>query len=206
MQPEAHWERVYTSKSPDEVSWYQAQADRSLRLIRGTGIPHSGAMIDVGGGASTLVDGLLDGGYNNLTVLDLSSAALDRAKARLGGRANAVEWLQADITRTTLPRAAYELWHDRAVFHFLTEPEDRHAYVQTLLHSVKSGGHVIVATFADDGPLQCSGLTVVRYDPARLHAQFGDGFMLVTHEREAHRTPSGTIQPFTYCQFRKLGS
>ena len=206
MSEKEHWERVYSSKATDAVSWYQEHADHSLRLIEQTGLSQSAALIDVGGGASTLVDDLLARGYNNIAVLDLSLAALEAAQRRLGARAQAVEWLEADITKAALPVHAYDLWHDRAVFHFLTAPEDRQAYVQTVLRSVKPGGHVIVATFAEDGPLQCSGLPVMRYNSTQLHAEFGDAFTLVVHQREAHHTPFGTTQQFTYCYCRKVSS
>lgn len=203
MHSKEHWERVYSAKATDAVSWYQEHADHSLRLILETGVPRSASLIDVGGGASTLVDDLLAKNYQDITVLDLSAAALNSAKTRLGTRADAVKWLEADITKAELPVQAYDVWHDRAVFHFLTSPEDRHVYVQSVLRSVKPGGHIVVATFAEDGPLQCSGLPVMRYSADQLHAEFGDAFTLVTHEREAHRTPFGTTQQFTYCYCRK---
>ena len=206
MQSKEHWERAYSTKAVDAVSWYQQHADHSLRLIEVTGVSHTSSIIDVGGGASTLVDDLLAKSYQNITVLDLSAAALNFAKERLGARAGSVTWLESDITRTELPLHAYDVWHDRAVFHFLTAPEDRHAYVQTVLRSVKPGGHVIVATFAEDGPLQCSGLPVMRYSATQLHAEFGEAFTLISHEREAHHTPFGTTQQFTYCYCRKSAS
>lgn len=206
MPSKQHWEHVYAVKATDAVSWYQAHAEHSLRLIRDTGLPRTAALIDVGGGASTLVDDLLAEGYQDLSVLDLSAAALQTAQARLGRRAGAVKWRVADITRAVLPVHAYDLWHDRAVFHFLTDPKDRHAYVQAVLRAVKPGGHVIVATFAEDGPLQCSGLPVVRYRAEQLHAEFGDAFELLAHEREVHHTPFGTVQPFTYCYCRRAVS
>jgi len=199
MQSKEHWERVYSTKSTDAVSWYQPHADHSLQLIEATGVPRTASIIDVGGGASTLVDDLLARDYQGITVLDLSSAALNSAKDRLGTKANSVTWLESDITRAELPFHAYDVWHDRAVFHFLTAPEDRHAYVKSVLRSVKPGGHVIVATFAEDGPLQCSGLPVMRYSAAQLHAEFGEGFKLISHDRELHHTPFGTTQQFTYC-------
>lgn len=206
MQSKEHWERAYSTKAVDAVSWYQQHADHSLRLIEATGVSHTSSIIDVGGGASTLVDDLLAKSYQNITVLDLSAAALHSAKERLGARAGSVTWLESDITRTELPLHAYDVWHDRAVFHFLTAPEERRAYVQTVLHSVKPGGHVIVATFAEDGPFQCSGLPVMRYSATQLHAEFGEAFTLISHEREAHHTPLGTTQQFTYCYCRKSAS
>lgn len=203
MQSKQHWENVYTTKATDAVSWFQEHAEHSLKLIQQTGAPLSASIIDIGGGASTLVDDLLAKGYSNLSVLDLSAAALSAARNRLGAKASAVNWLVADITKARLPLHNYDVWHDRAVFHFLTTPEERLAYVQAVLRAVKPGGHVIVATFAEDGPLQCSGLPVMRYNPDELHAEFGELFTLVHHEKESHQTPFGTAQQFTYCYCRK---
>lgn len=206
MQQKDHWEKVYSTKPTDGVSWYQEHADRSLDLIRGTGVRPDASIIDVGGGASTLVDDLLREGYASLTVLDLSGAALAAARTRLGQRASEVTWLEADITRAGLPAQAYDVWHDRAVFHFLTSEDDRKAYVETVLRAVKPGGHVIVATFAEDGPLQCSGLPVRRYSADELHAEFGQPFTLLRHQREEHHTPFGTVQKFVYCYCRRQDS
>lgn len=199
MQSKDHWEKVYSTKPTDAVSWFQAHADQSLRLIRETGVPLSASIIDVGGGASTLVDDLLNAGYSDVTVLDLSRAALDAAQKRLGSRAGAAHWLEANITEVELPHPAYDVWHDRAVFHFLTSIEERQAYVATVLRAVKRGGHVIVATFAEDGPTQCSGLPVMRYSADALHDEFGAPFKLMKHEKEEHHTPFGTVQKFVYC-------
>jgi SAM-dependent methyltransferase len=204
LESKAHWDRVYSTKATDAVSWYQLHAERSLRFIRATGVPLSAPIIDIGSGASTLVDDLLMGGYSELTVLDISGAALRTAKERLGESARNVKWLEASITTARLPVAAYDVWHDRAVFHFLTSAEDRQAYVQTVLGAVKPGGHVIVATFADDGPTQCSGLPTRRYSADALHAEFGQQhFTLIRHEKEAHRTPLGSVQQFVYCHFSR---
>jgi len=203
MQSKAHWERVYTTKAPTGVSWFQEHARESVRLIAQTGVDQAASLIDVGGGASTLVDDLLDEGYSKLTVLDLSEAALSTVRLRLGARASEVTWLAGDITRIELPRHAYDVWHDRAVFHFLTLREEREAYVRAVLHAVKPGGHVIVATFADDGPDHCSGLPVMRYSADGLHAEFGAPFTLLKQQREAHRTPLGNVQKFIYCLCRK---
>jgi SAM-dependent methyltransferase len=202
MKPKEHWDRVYATKPPSKVSWYQPHAERSMRLIQGTRVPRTAAIIDVGGGASTLVDDLLDQGYTALTVLDVSAAALAAARARLGARKSSVTWLESDITEARLPVHGYDLWHDRAVFHFLTSPEDRRKYVAAVLRAVRPKGHVIVATFAEDGPAQCSGLPVVRYRPEELHAEFGPSFALLQHEKEEHHTPSGTVQEFVYCYCR----
>ncbi len=206
MQAKHHWEHVYENKSPESVSWFQEHAEYSMQFIRNTGVENSANIIDVGGGASTLVDDLLDDGYEAITVLDLSGAALSAAKERLGRRADGVQWLIGDITKIDLPLHAYDVWHDRAVFHFLTRKEDRQAYVDAVLGAVKPGGHVIVATFAKDGPLQCSGLPVMRYDSRQLHAEFGSPFTLVQHERQVHNTPAGNVQKFIYCYCRKENS
>jgi ubiquinone/menaquinone biosynthesis C-methylase UbiE len=187
MDRRQHWEQVYTTKATDSVSWFQEHADQSLRLIQNTGLAKDAAIIDVGGGASTLVDDLVAEGYTDLTVLDLSSTALAVAKRRLGKLAEKVHWLEGDVTRAELPIHRFDIWHDRAVFHFLTESADRHAYVEQVMRTVRPGGHVIVATFAEDGPEKCSGLPVMRYRPATLHAEFGDAFLLVAHNKEAHR-------------------
>ncbi len=206
MQSKKHWEHVYSSKPTDAVSWYQEHAEQSLRLIHQTGLPPTASIIDVGGGASTLVDDLLRDGYSSTTVLDLSAAALAAAKSRLGEKASTVTWLVANITEVELPASSYDIWHDRAVFHFLTNEHDRHAYVTAVLRAVKPGGHVIVITFGEDGPQQCSGLPVMRYSPQSLHAEFGEPFTLLKHEQEEHHTPFGTVQKFIYCYCRRAAS
>lgn len=203
MENKTHWEHIYHTKDTTQVSWYQLHPRLSLQYIQNTGIVRTGHIIDVGGGASTLVDHLLDDGFRHVTVLDISAAALEIAQQRLGQRAESVTWLEADITRTTLPHHAYDLWHDRAVFHFLTEREDRQRYVNAVKEAVKPGGHVIVATFASDGPEKCSGLEVARYDPQSLHNEFGTDFEYVDSTREEHHTPFGTQQKFLYCYCRK---
>lgn len=202
MQQKEHWENVYATKPATGVSWFQEHPEQSLRLIAGTGVPLSASILDVGGGASTLVDDLLARGYTSLSVLDISAAALKAAQARLGDRAGKVRWIEGDITAIDLPVRAYDVWHDRAVFHFLTAPEQRSAYVERVLRSVKPGGHVIVSTFAEDGPIQCSGLPVMRYSAEALHSEFGAAFKLLKHESEDHRTPAGNIQKFVYCYCR----
>ncbi|MGE5089887.1 MAG: class I SAM-dependent methyltransferase, partial [Candidatus Levyibacteriota bacterium] len=153
----------------------------------------------VGAGESTLVDDLLAHGYRHLSAMDLSSTALDVAKARLGASARDVEWLCGDVRTFVFGAGRFDVWHDRAVFHFLTDPADRRAYVRQVVHAVRPGGHVIVATFGPEGPTQCSGLDVARYDPEALHDEFGSGFRLVQHRTELHRTPAGKTQQFTYC-------
>lgn len=199
MQAKSHWDNVYATKSNESVSWYQPQAVLSLQLIRQVVLNSSARVVDVGGGASTLVDDLLAGGMSNLGVLDISQAALAVARERLGARAASVDWIEGDITRVELEAATIDVWHDRAVFHFLTSAADRAAYVAQLRHAVRPGGHVIVAAFGPDGPLRCSGLPVVRYAPDALHAQFGQAFELLEHVSEDHRTPSGAVQRFVYC-------
>jgi ubiquinone/menaquinone biosynthesis C-methylase UbiE len=206
MQSKDHWNRVYTTKTPTHVSWFQEHARQSVALIDQSGVPKDAAIIDVGGGASTLVDDLVDANYRNVTVLDLSDAALAAAQARLGERAAHVAWIAGDITQIELPVHAYDVWHDRAVFHFLTSQEDREAYVRAVLRAVKPGGIVIVATFAEDGPDHCSGLPVMRYSADALHAEFGAPFTLMKQEREEHHTPGGATQKFIYCMCRKAPS
>lgn len=204
MQPKEHWENVYTTKTPTEVSWFQEHAALSLKLIQQAATDTSASIIDVGGGASMLVDDLLRQGFNHVTVLDLSGAALTAARSRLGAAAARVTWREANVLETTFSMHAYDVWHDRAVFHFLTTPEERSAYVRAVLHAVKPGGLVIVATFAEDGPTKCSGLPVMRYSANELHAEFGEPFELLGHEREAHHTPGGNEQKFVYCFCRKV--
>jgi SAM-dependent methyltransferase len=203
MNQKQHWEQLYGTKGAESVSWFQPHADQSLRLIHHTGLGKNAAIIDVGGGASRLVDDLLAEGYRDLTVLDLSAIALDVARQRLGVHARDVRWLVGDITNVELPPQRYDIWHDRAVFHFLTDAESRHAYVEQVMRAVRPGGHVIVATFAEDGPEKCSGLPVMRYRPDQLHSEFGDAFQLVEHAKEAHHTPAGAVQQFIYCYCRK---
>jgi SAM-dependent methyltransferase len=198
----SHWEGVYTAKAPTEVSWFQEHPERSLDLIRRTGLPLDAAIVDVGGGASTLVDDLIAAGYSDLTVLDISASALEAARSRLGPRAARVHWIEADATTHPWPAARFDLWHDRAVFHFLLDDDARRRYVHAAHHAVRPGGHVIVATFGPQGPARCSGLPVARYAPGELHAQFGPAFTLVDHATEDHTTPWGAIQQFVYCYCR----
>lgn len=203
MDAKSHWERVYQTKRPDQVSWYRPHLDVSLELITKTISNHDARIIDVGGGEATLVDDLLASGYRNVDVLDLSETALDVARQRLGTSATSVGWLRGDVTSYPFEPSTYDLWHDRAVFHFLTDPSARSAYVRQVLHAVKPGGHVIVATFGPEGPAQCSGLDVVRYDSTSLHDQFGERFELLGHELEEHTTPAGRLQQFVYCLCRR---
>ncbi|BCA54658.1 hypothetical protein W02_17980 [Nitrospira sp. KM1] len=186
------------------MSWYQTRPLISLELIRETGVaPHTAQIIDVGGGASSLADGLLADGYLHLTVLDVSRAALDHARERLGARANAVTWIEADMTTVTLPQETYDVWHDRAAFHFLTESEQRRRYVEAVRHALRPGGHVIIATFALDGPTRCSGLEVMRHSSMTLGTELGARFELMRTVQELHRTPGGREQAFQYSLFKK---
>lgn len=197
-----HWEQVYRTRAPDQVSWYQPEARISLNLIRRVAADRDAAIIDVGGGASTLVDGLLDSGYRDITVLDIASEALAVTRARLGERAGDVRWIDDDIVTADLPAAAYDVWHDRAVFHFLTDAADRARYMDQVKHALRPGGHLIMATFALDGPPRCSGLGVVRYSAESLGVELGNGFELLDSVREEHHTPSGAIQRFQYSLLR----
>jgi ubiquinone/menaquinone biosynthesis C-methylase UbiE len=202
VDAKTHWEKVYATKTPDAVSWYRRHLDRSLALIERAVPERSASIIDVGGGESTLVDDLLLRGYTNITVLDVSQGAIDVTRSRLGSAADQVRWIAADITQVELEPRAYDLWHDRAVFHFLTVLEQRTAYVGQVARSVKPGGHVIVSAFGPEGPTKCSGLEVVRYDADSLHREFGVSFRLVESSTELHRTPFDTTQQFLYCYCR----
>ena len=194
-----HWNRVYQTKEPTQVSWYRAHLETSLELTAQAAPDRASAIIDVGGGEATLVDDLMARGYGDVTVLDISDAALEVTRRRLGDRAAAVHWVSGDVTTVALPEERYDVWHDRAVFHFLTDPDRRTAYVRQVARSVRRGGHVIVATFGPEGPLQCSGLDVVRYDADALHDEFGARFELVSHREEVHETPGGRQQQFLWC-------
>lgn len=203
MDTKDYWQKIHRTKGSNQVSWYQAHPTLSLEYIKNTGIDKQGKIIDVGAGASLLVDHLLDDGFQKITVLDISGEALEMSKTRLDKRANLVTWLEADITKANLPHFQYDVWHDRAVFHFLTNPQDRESYIKVVTNSVKPGGHVIVATFADDGPEKCSGLEVARYNSESLHNEFGANFDLIDSTHEVHQTPFGTEQKFVYCYCRK---
>lgn len=197
-----HWETVYREKEEDAVSWFQERPRTSLELIARTGRDRSARIVDVGGGASRLVDSLLDAGYTDLTVVDVASAALARAKERLAARAERVAWEACDL-RAWRPETPFDIWHDRAVFHFMVSPEDRSAYLETMRHALKRGGHAIIATFAADGPEKCSGLSIERYEPDALAARLGPEFRLVESLHEAHATPGGKIQAFQYSRFQR---
>lgn len=203
MPNKKHWETVYSTKASDSVSWFQAHAETSLKFIQNLNLEKNASIIDVGGGASTLVDDLLLNGHSSISVLDLSSAALETAKNRIGLSSEGVQWLEADVTEVQFSKHQFEVWHDRAVFHFLIKPEERQAYINNVLHSVRPNGHIIISTFAEDGPIQCSGLPVMRYSSASLHAEFGENFILKSQLKEIHNTPFGTTQNFLFCHFVK---
>lgn len=202
MDVREHWERVYGSKAPDQVSWFRPHLETSLALIEAAAPERTSSIIDIGGGASTLVDDLLDKGYRDVTVADISEAALAVARDRLASNAGLVRWIHGDATRLNLEPQSADVWHDRAVFHFLTEPRQRAAYVQQVARTVRPGGHIIVSTFGPEGPTKCSGLDVVRYDADSLHGEFGSSFRLVNSFNEIHNTPFGTTQQFLYCYCR----
>jgi SAM-dependent methyltransferase len=199
----SHWDGVYAGKADEELSWFQAAPGTSLELIARSGARPTWKIIDVGGGTSRLVDALLDRGFGAVTVLDISATALVRAKARLGERGSSVVWVTADVTAWT-PVGRYDLWHDRAVFHFLTEAKDKEAYVAALKAGVGEGGQIIIGTFALDGPERCSGLPVCRYDADGLAAALGTGFRLLETLPEVHVTPAGTAQRFQYSRFVRV--
>lgn len=202
MDTRSHWEQIYKSKRPEQLSWFQQEATLSHELITLLAPAHNAHIIDVGAGASTLVDGLLATGYRRITALDLSVSALAEAQNRLGHVGATVKWMPADVLSVSLPSSTFDVWHDRAVFHFLTDASDRTHYVNQVRRTVRPGGVVLVATFAEDGPSRCSGLDVRRYSAQALHREFGTEFGLVESRRQAHTTPTGAMQAFTYCAFR----
>lgn len=203
MRDEAHWSAVYRSKPSDSVSWYQPAPEPSLRALERLGVPSSASLIDVGGGASNLVDALIERGWSDLSVLDIAAPALEVSKKRLGEPAAHIHWTVADIA-TWLPDRTYDVWHDRAVFHFLTLAEERKGYRRALLNGTAPGGFVIIATFAPDGPEKCSGLPIQRYDPESLSRELGSALQLMDAWREAHLTPGGSSQAFNWCVFRRV--
>lgn len=199
---QSHWENVYTTKGEGEVSWYEDTPALSLELLREAGLTSSMSVIDIGGGASGLVDALVSEGQAQMTVLDLSSAALETAKSRLANPER-VQWFVSDVTAWA-PDRQYDLWHDRAAFHFLTAAEDQQAYVRVLRKALKHGGRAVIGTFAPDGPEKCSGLPVARYDPEALQAVLGQQFRLISTRRHEHATPWGAVQKFQFSIFEKL--
>lgn len=203
MNQKDHWEQVYSTKPTEKLGWYEPHLQTSLSWIKGLSLAIDARIIDVGGGASTLVDDLLDAGYRSITVLDISEKALSSAKARLGEKAGLVTWLDGDIASVDLLIHSYELWHDRAVFHFLIMFEQQRKYRDNLLKALKPGGHLIIATFAPEAPPKCSGLPVQRYSPEQLQNTLGTEFELERHHKELHITPGGVEQMYLYCHFRR---
>jgi len=200
---QVHWQNVYTEKGEFQVSWFQERPALSLQLIEGTGAKPASAIVDIGGGASRLVDALLEKGYRDVTVLDLSASAASISKARLGHAGAAANWIVADVTQWE-PQRQYDLWHDRAAFHFLTETSDQAAYIERLNKALRLGGHAIIGTFALDGPERCSGLPVVRYDAVQLSTTLGPSFALVDARHEDHKTPWNAVQRFQFSVFRRV--
>ena len=203
MGDPTHWESVYQKKATDAVSWYRPHLEQSVAWIRQVAPSNDARLVDAGGGASTLVDDLLALGLGRITVIDLSATALQRSQARLGDRAKQVRWLAGDVTQPLLDPGSVDLWHDRAVFHFLTDPGDRAAYVEQLRAALRPGGHAILATFGPDGPEKCSGLPVQRYSPQGIADALGMGFTLVQTTTEVHQTPWGSPQAFSYALLRR---
>jgi SAM-dependent methyltransferase len=194
-----HWNTVYSKKRPDEVSWYQADPSYSLELIKAAGLTRKQRVLDVGGGASILVDRLLDLGFTRPGVLDLSAAALASSQERLGEAAGEVDWIVGDVL-SYRPDHPWDLWHDRAVFHFLVDAADRRRYREALYWAVPAGGHVVIATFGPQGPERCSGLDTVRYSATKIASELGDGVRLVEDRLEEHSTPQGKMQQFVYAR------
>ena len=197
-----HWERIYQKHSPTEVGWYQSYPERSLKLIYNTGADTDSSIIDVGGGTSTLAKHLLDKGYEKLAVLDISGNSIERAKSQLDEKSREINWIEADVTKYSFTEQ-YDIWHDRAVFHFLTKAEDRKGYITSLNQALKLNGHLIIATFSLDAPPKCSGLSVVRYSSETLQSELGDNFILEEAVVEDHVTPSWVKQNFIFCRFIK---
>lgn len=204
MDAQAHWDQIYSARAPETLSWYQVHLQSSLDLIAATGVGCEASVIDVGAGASNLAGDLLTRGYRRVTALDLSPAGLAHAQTRLGEKMSAVNWLVGDVTAVALPHQAYDVWHDRAVFHFLVQPAACEAYRQAVRHALRPDGHLIIATFDLDGPPRCSGLDVVRYSPSMLANLFGDEFTLVESRRETHVTPGGFTQQFQFSRLRRV--
>jgi 2-polyprenyl-3-methyl-5-hydroxy-6-metoxy-1,4-benzoquinol methylase len=201
MGSQTHWENVYRTKSPEQTSWYQPHLQTSLEWISQAAPGRSASIIDVGGGESTLAADLVALGYRNITVLDLSESAIEKSQNRLGDAAQQIKWLVTDVTEAALPPRSYDLWHDRALFHFLTGPGQRRAYVRRLVSSLRPKGHAVIATFGHDGPQKCSGLATNRYDAQSLLRELGPDFQLARSSLVDHQTPSGATQKFLYCHF-----
>ncbi len=206
MTSKSHWENVYTKSSAKRVGWYRQHLQTSLEMIAATGAGLEARVIDIGGGAATLVDDLLGYGYERITVLDWSGAALSLTRSRLGNLASKVQWIEGDVKNVELPPDHYDIWHDRAVFHFLTDAADRRKYMDKLQRSLSGDGHVVIATFAPEAPPKCSGLNVQRYTPELLQIELGENFALEAQKPELHVTPGGVKQMYWYCRFRRLAS
>lgn len=199
----SHWEAIYRAKTEDQVSWFQQTPEPSLTLLDLAGATPDAAIVDIGAGASHLVDALIDRGYGDVTVLDISQAALDADRARLGPAASRVTWIRSDVMAWH-PDRGYDIWHDRAAFHFLTDPADQAAYAAVVTHTLKPGGHAIIGTFAPDGPEKCSGLPIIRHDADSIGKLLGSSFELIDARRHEHKTPWDSVQLFQFSTFRKL--
>ncbi len=202
MDARSHWEQVHATKRPEQVSWFRPHLERSLELIERAAPDRLASIVDVGAGQSTLVDDLLGLGYEKITVLDISQMALDASKTRVGALGPAVQWICGDVTEAELPEGVIDVWHDRAVFHFLTEAGQRRSYVERVKRALKPGGSLIVSTFGPSGPERCSGLAAMRYDTPALGIEFGDRFRLVESSLDLHETPSGAVQQFLCSWYR----
>jgi SAM-dependent methyltransferase len=202
MDARSHWEHVHATKDPEQVSWFRPHLERSLELIERAAPGRGASILDVGAGQSTLVDDLLRLGYEHISVLEISQTALDALKERVGEMGRTIRWICGDVTETVLPGGSFDLWHDRAVFHFLTEAGQRRAYVERVMSALKPGGSLLVSTFGPSGPERCSGLATMRYDAATLGSEFGDRFRLVESSLDRHETPSGAVQQFLSCWYR----
>lgn len=200
MDTKKHWDSTYNARRGGELSWYQEYPKISLEMIHNSGVGVDDAILDVGGGTSLLTDCLLNEGFRDLTVLDISAAALEKDRRRLGADASKVAWIEQDITRFK-PDRNYALWHDRALFHFLTRAQDRKAYVQALRKALRPAGQALIATFAIGGPKRCSGLDIMQYDAASVGKELGPGFSLLEQQQQDHRTPAGEVQAFGYYRF-----
>jgi SAM-dependent methyltransferase len=202
MDARSHWEQVYATKDPEQVSWFRPHLERSLELIERAAPDRAASILDVGAGQSTLLDDLLALGYGKVTVLEISPTAIEALKGRVGQAGRAIRWICGDVTEAVLPEASFDLWHDRAVFHFLTEAGQGRAYVERVKRALKPGSSLIVSTFGPSGPERCSGLAAMRYDASSLGSEFGDQFRLVESSLDRHETPSGAVQQFLSCWYR----
>ncbi len=200
---QSHWEKAYRRLLPEKMGWYQDRPEQSLRLIQQTDLDPTATIIDVGGGTSRLALALLDAGYSKSTVLDISHDALKKAQEQMGAKKGNIEWIVADLLSCD-DMGLFDLWHDRAVFHFLTEKKEQEKYLATLERSLAPGGYVVISTFAPDGPTRCSGLPVLRYCAETLQHRFGKRYSLITSTPERHTTPEGGVQPFVYCLFQRI--